>query len=299
MAQRKSIALYRKNLLVLQNSEKEHEFWLYSQSEFDRKGNLTEQSVYSQDGVLVERTVNEYDENGFLVREKFFVEEFEPSEEKSYERDENGMVIRELKHYIDGSVDITNYNYDSQHRIISKITINDEGETEQTVINEYRDDFLASTRILDGDGNVLKLDEFKYDEKGNSVEHKRFDADSGDNAFVVTHYNSHGRKLEEIGFDEEGDEVSKTLYSEDESGNLLSIIEENPHKDVVIKFTYDERGNAILQEEVDNEGRQLVSVKREFNTDNNLVRSEVYIDGQGKTLPQHYEIKFEYTFFEE
>jgi hypothetical protein len=299
MAKRKSIALYRKNLLALQNSDKEHEFWLYSHSEFDHKGNLTEQSVYSQDGALVERTVNEYNENGFLVHEKFFIEEFEPSEEKTYERDENGMVIRELKHYIDGSVDVTTYNYDSQQRIISKITLNDEGETEQKVINEYRNDFLASTRILDGDGNVLKLDEFKYDEKGNSVEHKRFDADSGDDVFVVTHYNSHGRKLEEIGYDEEGDEVSKTLYSEDQNGNLLSIIEESPHRDVVIKFSYDERGNAILQEEVDNEGRQLVSVKREFDPENNLVRSEVYIDGQGRTLPQHYEIKFEYTFFED
>lgn len=299
MAQRKSIALYRKNLLALKNGDEEHAFWLYSHSEFDTKGNLTEQSIYAQDGSLVERTINEYDENGFLLREKYFVEESEPSEENSYQRNEQGLVEKELKHYSDGSIDTTTYHYDSQHRIISKITINDEGETEQKVLNEYKDEFLKSTKILDADGELIKLDEFRYDEKGNSVEHKRFDADSGDDSFVVTRYNSHGRKLEETTFDEEGNEVSKTLYSEDDSGNLISIIEEGPLKDLVIKFTYDDRGNIIMQEEIDNSGRQLVSVKREYDEENNMLRSEVFIDGQGKTLPQHYEIKFDYTFFED
>jgi hypothetical protein len=299
MPQRKSIALYRKNLLALKNSTEPHELWLYSQSEFDPKGNLTEQSVYTQSGSLVERTIKDYDEKGFLLREKYFAEAGEQSEETSYERDENGLVVKELKHYIDGSFDTTTYNYDSQHRILLKITVNDEGEVEQKVVNEYRDDFLLKTSLFDCEGNLIRQDEFKYDEKGNSVEHKRVDNESGEDAFIVTTYNSNGRKKTEISYDEDGDIINQTTYFEDENGQLLSIVEEGSEKNLVIMFTYDERGNTIHQEELDNEGRQLVSVKREFDDDNNLVRSEVYIDGQGLTLPQHYEISFEYKFYEE
>jgi YD repeat-containing protein len=299
MPQRKSIALYRKNLLEMPDNKRQHEAWLYSHSEFDVKGNLTEQSVYTQDGALVERIINEYDENGFLINEKYLADADETSEEKTYERDEKGLVLKEFKHYIDGSVDTTTYQYDKQYRIISKITVNDEGEIEQKVLNEYRDDFLVKTQILDGENNLLQLDEFKFDEKGNSVEHKKVDIESSTNAFIVTSYNNNGRKKEEITYDEDGDIISETSYAEDEKGRLLNIIEESSDKEVAIKFSYDEQDNIIYQEEISNQGRQLVSVKREFDNENNLIRSEVYIDGQGQTLPQHYEVIVEYTFYQE
>lgn len=297
MASRKSVSLYRKNLIPSQNINNVQEFWLYSYSAFDERGNPTEQSVYAQDKSIVERTLKEYNDKGFLIREKYFVEDGHPSEEKSYERDENGLVTKEIKHYIDGSFDTTIYEYDSQHRIVSKITTNDEGEIEQKVLNEYRDDFLVKTLVTDGEGTLIKLDEFKYDEKGNSVEHKRIDNESGDEYFVVTAYNSNGRKKQEIRYDEDGDIVHETYYEEDEQGNLVRIREENSERAVKIRFTYDEKGNAVQQEEFDAEGKQLVSVQRGFDDDNNLIRSEVFIDGQGLTLPQHYEIRFEYEFY--
>lgn len=299
MPQRKSIALYRKNLLAMPGNKMQHEAWLYSHSEFDAKGNLTEQSVYTQDGVLVERIINEFDANGFLIREKYLADADETSEEKSFQRDDKGLVLKEFKHYNDGSFDTTNYEYDNQYRIISKVTMNDEGEIEQKILNEYRDDFLVKTQTFDGENNLVQLDEFKYDEKGNSVEHKKIDNESGTNAFIVTSYNHHGRKKEEITYDEDGDIINETSYAEDEKGRLLNIIEEGSEKDVAIKFTYDEQDNIIHQEELSNQGKQLVSVKREFDNDNNLIRSEVYIDGQGQTLPQHYEVCIEYTFYDE
>lgn len=299
MPQRKSIALYRKNLLAMPGNKMQHEAWLYSHSEFDSKGNLSEQSVYTQDGILVERIINEFDANGFLIREKYLADADETSEEKSFQRDDKGLVLKEFKHYNDGSFDTTTYEYDNQYRIISKVTMNDEGEIEQKILNEYRDDFLVKTQTFDGENNLVQLDEFKYDEKGNSVEHKKIDNESGTNAFIVTSYNHHGRKKEEITYDEDGDIINETSYTEDEKGRLLNIIEEGSEKDVAIKFTYDEQDNIIHQEELSNQGKQLVSVKREFDKENNLMRSEVYIDGQGQTLPQHYEVIIEYTFYDE
>jgi len=299
MPARKSIVLYRKNLHLSAGNSQDQEHWLYSQSEFDHRGNLIEQTIYAQNGSMIEKTVNEYNEQGFLIREQYFVDSGDASEEKSYERNENGLILKEYKHYIDGSFDTTVYNYDSQNRIISMITTNDEGETEKVIAHEYRDDFLLSQRVLDGEGNLIKSDHYKYDERGNSVEHKRTDNESGEESFTVIRYNNHGRKQEETVFDEDGDIVAQTFYEEDDKGLLKTIRESGVEKNLQISFTYDERGNAIRQEETDAEGRQLVLVQREFDEQNNMIRSEVYVDGQGLTLPQHYEIIFEYRFHTE
>jgi hypothetical protein len=299
MPKRKSVALYRKNLFPRKNNEEEHEQWLYSYSEFDRNGKQTEQSVYAQDGTLVERTLMEYDANGFVICEKYFVDRNGPSEEKQYVRDDKGLILKELKLYTDGSCDTTVYEYDSQYRIVSKITFDDEDEREQEVTHEYRDDFLLRTHVFDGDRNLLKLDEFKYDEKGNSVEHKLVDNEAGNSSFIVTAYNSHGRKKEETRYDEDGGMIHQTFYEEDDQGRLHRITEEGKQKGVTISFTYDEEGNAVFQEECDHNGKQMVSVKRRFDKDNNLTHSEVFIDGQGLTLPQHYEIMCKYEFYDE
>lgn len=299
MPKKKSIALYRKNLFKLKNADVKMKQWLYSQSEFDQRNMLTEQSVYAQDASLVERTIKEYDDNGFLLREKYFIEDNELSEEKSYERDEQGLLLRELKHYIDGSYDTTTYQYDSQHRIVDKIISNDEGEVEQKLINEYRGDYLVKTQVFDGDGKMLWADEFKFDEDGNSVEHKWIDNEKGSNSYMVSSYNSSGQKKEETSYDEDGEIVKQTFYEENEHGKLLTITEESSEKNVVIRFVYDEHGNAISQEEIDDQGRQLVLVKREYDQDNNLVRSEVFIDGLGKSISQHYELVVEYQFYKD
>ena len=299
MPQRKSISLYRKNLLPIQKNSGQQEYWLYSYSEFNRNGNQIEQTVYTQDGSMVERTLKEYNAGGFVIREKYFAGEDEAAEEKSYDRNENGLILKEFKHYLDGSYDTTTYEYDSQNRILSRITQNDEGETEQKTIHEYRDDFLVKSQVFDGDGNLLQSDEFKYDEKGNSVEHKRVDNETAEESFIVTSYNSNGRKRREERFDEDGDLISQSVFDENGKGQLVKITETGSDKNITILFRYDENGNAIEQEELDEEGNQLVLVKRAYDEVNNLVHSEVFIDGQGLTLPQHYEIKFEYEFHPE
>jgi YD repeat-containing protein len=299
MLKRKSVALYRKNLSGTTRSTEPAEYWLYSHSEYDQNGNLTEQTVFTQNGLMVEKIMNEYDDIGFLVREKYIVDEDEPAEEKSYERNENGLVLKEFKHYTDGSYDTTIYTYDSQHRIVSKITSDDGGEVELKMLNEYRGDFLFKTQLFDGEDILLQSDEFSYDEKGNSAEHRHIDNETGENTRVVTEYNSNGRKKCEIRYDEDGDVISETAYHENENGLLLSITEENEEGEVVTRFEYDVQGNQVSQLETDEEGTEKIRVLREFDEASNLVRSEVFVDGQGRAPDQHYELKFEYQFYQE
>jgi len=299
MPVRKSVILLRKNLNLTPVNDQDQEHWLYSESGFDHRGSLVEQTIYAQNGSIVEKTVNEYDEQGFLLREQNFVDGDDASEVKLYERNENGLVMKEFRHYIDGTIDTTLYKYDSQNRIISMITINDEGETEKVLSNEYRDDLLLCQQVLDSEGNLIRSDHYKYDDRGNSVEHKRSDKEIGEETFTVTKYNTHGRKQEGTVFNEDGDVITQTFYEEDEKGLLKTIREASGEKNLQISFTYDEHGNAIRQEETDGKGKQLMLVQREFDEQNYVVRSEVFVDGQGFTLPQHYEILFRYEFHTE
>ncbi len=298
MPQRKYTALYKRDLKPGKSDAEQQEYWLHSHSEFDPKGNLTEQTVYDNHGAVLERVVKEYDTNGLLIHEQFFLDNNDPSDEKTYERDENGMLIREIKHYLDGSYDTITYFYDSSNRITRTVTMNDEGEAEQEMINEYRDDFLVRSRVTDGEGNLLQINEFVFHEQDNSVGHKRIDNESGDESHILTHYNSNGRKQSEIFYDEEGHMIGQTLYEEDEQGRLTKISEEGI-KNSFTNFVYDENGNAVLQQEYDGAGNLVTSVKRKFDSNNNLIYSNVVIEGQGRNLPQHYEVRLEYAFYDE
>lgn len=298
MAQRKTVKLYRRDLLPPRKNTEQQEFWLFSQSEYDPDGNLNEQSVFDQKGSLVERVIREYNCNGFLIREQYFADDGEPSDEKSFEGDDNGLILKEFKHYLDGSFDTTEYFYDNQHRIVKTITTTDEGEVEQEMLNEYEGDQLVRTSISDGDGNLLRISEYLVDENGHTVEFKQTDNETGESTHLVTQYNDAGHKETEISYDEDGDIISQVLFKEDDKGRLISMTEQGESKNTITSFTYDDQGNIIQQTEQDGEGKLLMSIKREYDENNNMLQSEVFVESRGRSLPQHYEIKMEYTFFE-
>lgn len=298
MAQRETVKLLRRDLLPPRKNTEQQEFWLYSHSEYDPNGNLTEQSVYNQNGSLVERVIREYNDSGFLIREQYFVDDGEPSDEKSYERDDNGLILKEFKHYLDGSYDTTVYFYDSQHRIARTITTSDEGEVEQEMLNEYREDRLVKNSVSDGEGNLLQTSVYGYDEAGNSAEFRQTDHETGESIHLVTHYNSAGHKETEISYDEEGDIISQVFYKEDDEGRMISMAEQGDTKNTITDFAYDDLGNVIQQTEQDKDGNLLMSVKRTYDEGNNMLTSEVFIEGRGRSLPQHYEIRLEYSFYE-
>jgi len=298
MAQKKRISIYRRDLKPGNTNDNQQEFWLYSLSEYDSKGNITEQIIYDNNETIIERVVRKYDNKGLLVHEQFFVDNNEPSDEKTYERDENGLLTAEIKHYLDGSYDKTTYYYDSQNRIIKTVTADDEGEAEQEMINEYSGEFLVRSLTTDPDGDIIYLDEFIYNEAENTVEHKKTNNENGEESHILTHYNSSSHKISETFFDEDGDVISKVYYEEDEKGNVVKVWEDGDNNHVT-EMKYDEKGNAVLQEEMDEDGNIISSVKREFDEDGNIIFSNVLIEGQGRRLPQHYEMRFDYTVEDE
>jgi len=85
----------------------------------------------------------------------------------------------------------------------------------------------------------------------------------------------------------------------DEKGKQRSMKITTPESVSFIKFEYDEAGNEIYQLETNEQGEINHQVRRNYDNEGNLLDSDVEMFYHGQGMDSHYEIKYEYTFFEE
>jgi antitoxin component YwqK of YwqJK toxin-antitoxin module len=91
--------------------------------------------------------------------------------------------------------------------------------------------------------------------------------------------------------------VEKTTYELDEKGRLIKIVDENQYGKSIIQLGYDENGNIIKQEEYDQDKNLLNRVYRRYDKNNNLIESDVFIDGRGERMSQKYVIRYKYEYY--
>lgn len=294
----KTVKQYRTNLIPVRNAANDQQNWLYSNTVYDSHGNILLQETFFSNGKVNEISAYEYDANGRLVNEKCRYGDADHSEQKTYFRNEDGLITKELKYFAEGSFDTITYHYNDQQQLTLKKTINDEQEPEEETIYEYKNGLLTRSATIDGDNELLLEETFEWDDEGRQISTKTFNALTGEDYTMLITYDQAGRKQSETRLDEEGNEILRLDYAYDEVGNPLSVHTEELNKQAVMLFTNDDAGNVILQEEKDDTGQLLVSVKREFDTKNRLLSTEVFIDGQGRSLSTHYVSRYEYEYFE-
>ncbi len=296
MPKRKTVTIYRRELPSHVTHLAQSPEVIYSQSKYDVKGNLTEQRLFGPRGQLLEYLSKTYDESGFLTREKYMAEESENSEEKSYERDANGLIQHEYKHYADGSFDTTTYLYDSQCRIVEKVTRDDEGITETIETFTYLGDQLTEHKIMDAEQSLILLESYALDQSGNSRETERWDAESQQTFITRTTYNEAGRKKTELVFDEDKELLQQKSYEEDDHGRLTTIVDKADGTFTATQYTYDDSGNIVRQSVVNEQDEQLLIIERSFNELQEPVYSKVYIYEPENNRTQHYEVRLEYEY---
>lgn len=299
MQQKKSTLVYRTDLvnIGIGQGQRESVPYLASQTEYDENGRVILQSSFSPDGLLTEKFVLEYDDSGHVVHETYFIDEGNPTEEKSYEFDENGRVVRQLKHYIDGSADTTSFTYNQDGFLTDKITINDEDEVETRETFAYCGNKLIKHEIVDQEGNILLSEDFLYDEKGKLIEHIKDDEEGGEYFKLVTKYNEDGRKLAEMLYSEDDKLFETTWFEEDSQGRVVQTVEENDRSRRVKNFHFDDKGNNLGYEETNDNGDKMVVVEHLYDPENNTVSSMVFVNGGGRSMSQHYELKYEYEWY--
>ena len=300
MANRKSTLVYRTDLVNVGIGQGQMQSvpYLASQTDYDTESRVIMQCSYSASGVIVEKTVFEYDANGRLVHEIYYTGEPEPAEENTYEYDEQGKVCKEFKHYIDGSKDTTDYAYDDSGKLVGKVTVDEDGETELREVFEYKGEQLVSHVIADGEDNPVVSEEFGYNDKGQVIMQIRNDNETGEYFKLMVEYNEDGRKVSEKIYDEEDELVETTWFEEDENGRVIQTVEENSLRRHEKHFFYDDQGNGLGYEEVNQDGDKVVVVEHQLGEHKHPVASMVFVHGAGRSPGQHYELNYEYSWYE-
>jgi hypothetical protein len=301
MPMKKKTIIYRTNLVTVGIGQGQIEMlpYLFNETEYNSKGAIISQSSYTSDGLLVEKLAFEYDEQDRIITQYYFTEPDEPSEVVEYLRNDKGLLIKDVKKYLDGSFDTTTYLYDEQERLTEKITVDDEGETDLHEKYFWKDKLLIKHEAVDAEGNIVSSEEFKYDEKGNVIEHTQMDEETGESQRTLSTFDKANHKTSDELYNDEGDLMEKVTYKSDESGKLISSEFDSSQKWSTTEYYYDDRGNNLGHLETDEEGNHLVLVEHTYDELNNRLESMVFSNGGTMATNQHYRLKYEYEWFDE
>jgi YD repeat-containing protein len=301
MAQKKATRVYRTNLVNVGLGQGQLKTipYLFSVTENYPDGLIRSRSTYAADGTLNEGIQWEYDEKGQVLCEKYFTDENEPSEIIRYERDTDGRILRDIKKYLDGSEDITTYSYDGNGHLTGKLTLDEEGNLYSREEFNWEGNNLTFHRITDTENNETEKEEFKYDQNGNVLEQKRRNLETGENTMIVTEYDQNNRKTGEKLFDGDDNLMESISYTHDQEGTLLGTANVTPQKNSHTRYFYDNHGNHTGQEETDEEGNRLLWVEHTYDDNNDLANSVVFVNGGLMVPGQHYELNYEYEWYQE
>jgi hypothetical protein len=301
MKQVKVLRLYKNDYVIddLNSEELDVIGYKYNEVVYDRQGNILEKIRYMPTGEVEEKTVNYYDDKGSLIEELYYVNEEELAEHKTFERDEKGRIQREIKHYLDGSKDVTSYSYDEQGHLLEKQTVSSDDELEGKEIYTYRDDKLINYQVLNGDESLSSGKEYTYDETGKIIAATEYYPEDFHRTRIVEKFDDTGRRTQSMRYNGNEQLVEKLTYSWVDQDRVDQVVEETPHGINTSHFIYDQDGSLIVQESYDRNNNLLNKIERKFDADHRLIESHVFIDGQGRGISQNYDVRYEYEFFEE
>lgn len=292
----KTVKLYKEDFIPegISSNDVTTRRYLHSITEYDRNGKVLKEESYSFDGSLEDKVENKYDEEGNLI-EYVNTIQGEVADHKSWEYDEN-KIVREYIHYVDGSKDQVNYNYDSQGRLFSKETFDEDGELEQKVEYEYSGNSVKEI-TKDAEGEVTEEVFSEFDGEKTLLRSEK-DYFTGEGFSVKNDYDDKGRITQTIRFDENNNIVEKVEREYDENDRVIKLKETGQVKNSEIYFNYDNNGNPVRQEEKLEDGTQLSLIEREYDDNNLHIRSAVFLNGLGERMSQNYNVFHEYEFHE-
>jgi hypothetical protein len=294
----KSVTVFRHSFLAgsmmdeLKEEVEEVNGTMSSYTQFNEKGHIIREISYSSDEKPEQMTTYKYNDADQLMEEILFDEENEIAERKTYEYDDKGRMLKKLIHYADDTFDTMHYEYNENGLIMNKHIVDADGIEENKHVYEYEKGNLIRSAEYDNEGTLLSEEAWKYDEKGNEIEMTKWDKADDRLISTLVDYFENGDRQKVRVYNHEEELVEKILYEENEEGTLLRIIEEDPYNLNTTEFIYDERKNLIEQIELNREGEVNSRVTREYNEDNEMVETVIFIDRHGAGVNQHYKMKY-------
>lgn len=287
----KTITLFKSDI-----SDRDAERCKYNHTVYDMQGNLMEEHKFTLDGEFEDKTLYRYNDKGKLIEEVYYYEEEEIAQRKVIERDENERIILEFMKYSDGSEDVIHFHYDDSGRLVEKVTIDGDGNTEEKEIFEYEGNRVVSEKMFDEELNLVSQKDYQYDKEGRVIKSNSWDKEDEMKIDVENEYDEKGNLVRSRRFMNDR-LIDRNNYSYDEKNRISKVVEESERGVFTFKTLYDERDNAVKQEILDASGKVVNSVEREYDEHNNVLQSRVFIDGQNRTYSQNYILYYEYDYY--
>lgn len=173
---------------------------------YDTLGMKLEENIYNSDGSLKEKVIFKYNIEGNLIERNQFDQKGSLVTKRILEYDNKGNNI-ETNGYIDSGKLFTKIilSYDSKGNNIKRISYSFDGSLSSTTIYEY-DSNSCNTKVeyKSIKYKITYNHTFKYDDKGNQIEVKRYNLDGsskGPGATIKYEYDSFGNWIKKSTFE--------------------------------------------------------------------------------------------------
>ncbi len=280
------------NIADLEESEiRENEF-LHQCTEYDEAGHPVEEITYTPDGTVEHKYKYQYNSDGKITNELLFEADDELTEHRSMEYNADGQLVKELIHYLDGTADELLFTYDNAGRLISRKSIDSDGESGNYAANVYEGDHLVSETEYDMAGQIITQRKIVRDENGKATE--ELIKTPEENYHILYSYDEKGVASVRRRYDEDKHLVVRDTFTYDTEGRLSESMEETSSGIEITYTAYDDAGNVVLQEEKTEDDNLLSSIERTYDESKRLLTTSVLMQRPEQQTPQYYRIRMEY-----
>ena len=285
---RKIRRCYRSDHDIRNYEDRESQF-LYKIEKYNSKNEIVELEVFDEKGKLREKSACLYNSDGALVEETRTYPHDGIQEKTTYGYDPGSRELRIVYHYTGGETDTIIKTFDSDNRIIS--TAN--GTTGENEYYEYRDTYLVSHRIIDGDNVETYRKQYEYDDRGLLKRHQVF-AD-GDLQETAEYDYVHENKVSEVRTERIDDYTARTVKIEYD-GRWNAIKETIIENDIVHsthEYAYDGNNNCT-DYTITFPAENITKTKAfEYDSSNELIRE---ISTDPVYVSDNYFMRYEYEY---
>ncbi|MCO5264405.1 MAG: hypothetical protein M9948_00735 [Lentimicrobium sp.] len=293
----KQIDLYRNNLIITDPDDPEMLGDVQvSRVIMNEDGQEIERITYDIEGEAEERVLIVY-KDGKPV-EEILEMAGEIAERTTRSFDEQGRMSVEYRHYLEGEPDEIRYTYNEEGKLVQRLLTDSDGEEGEKQVWIYEQDKLVREESWNEYGDLEISKTFTYSEDGTPEETVELSFLGGEETRLVTLYDDEGVISTEKRYDARGRLVSRQIITQGENGHTARIEEETVAGKTITTLEYDDAGNNTVHEETAEDGTRLTRIERQFNADGRLTGSEVWMENTLRRPGQHYQLRYEYTYFE-
>ncbi|PKP35054.1 MAG: hypothetical protein CVU00_04085 [Bacteroidetes bacterium HGW-Bacteroidetes-17] len=264
---------------------------------YDAQGNPTKDISYNPPGVVDQTIESKYDDQNRLIEEACFDGEEELLEKTFFEWDAKGKKIKEEKHYLDGSVDTTIFNYDSDGHLIEKLCKNDDDEIEYKEAFKFEGNQLVEYSKYNEDEEIAEKKSFTMND-GKLESEVHWTAEEGNETTKKYRYDEEGNVEKELYYNAKKQLVKKVEYQKYRGRFIEEFIEEDPYQLNTTKLEYDEKNNIILQEQFNQNGEINHRVERTFDQNQRLIETMTYVNAKGQGMNLHFKEVHLYEYYD-